>query len=146
MKYLLVEDNDSHAYIISRTLERNDTQCTVDCVSDGDAAMTYLQAALDAGQPTHEPPDLILLDLKLPGLSGHEVLSRIKQDRDLRRTPVIMLTTSDAEYDRRLAYENHANAYLVKPDDFDGFRQMVKVMHEFWGKWSRSAPATDSEP
>ena len=87
-------------------------------------------------------PDLILLDLKLPRMHGHEVLRTLKADDDLKMIPVVVLTTSDAEQDRRKAYGLHANGYLVKPTDFGQFRQMIGAVTSYWGVWNR--PASES--
>jgi len=83
-------------------------------------------------------PDVILLDLKLPKMDGHEVLAKIKADEKLRRIPVIVLTTSDAEVDKIRAYQLHANSYLVKPIDAEQFNKMVQDMSLYWGSWNRS--------
>jgi len=86
-------------------------------------APPYSQAAL---------PDLILLDLNLPGKNGREVLAEIKSDPRLKRVPVIILTTSQAEEDILKAYHLHANGYIVKPVDLDQFFQTIKQLREFW--------------
>jgi CheY-like chemotaxis protein len=77
-------------------------------------------------------PDLILLDLKLPGIDGHEVLRQIKGTPVLRRLPVIVLTSSDEESDRALSYDSGANSYLVKPDSFEGFLPVIRQIEEYW--------------
>src|SRR5690606_24500907 len=82
-------------------------------------------------------PDVILLDLKLPKVNGHEVLAAIKDDPDLCSIPVVVLTTSSAETDRLKAYRHHANSYLVKPINFSRFRQMVSDLSLYWGVWNQ---------
>ena len=77
-------------------------------------------------------PDLILLDLNLPKKTGHEVLEEIKQDNKLRRLPVIILTTSQAEEDVLKTYNLHANCYINKPADFDQFMKSIRLIGEFW--------------
>jgi CheY-like chemotaxis protein len=135
LHFLLVEDDDAHALIAMRTLQRNRVANTIDRVADGEAALAYLRR-----QPPYADrprPDVILLDLKLPRVDGHEVLAGIKEDPDLRDIPVVVLTTSDAETDRMRAYSHHANSYLVKPIDFERFRQMVDDLCLYWGVWNR---------
>jgi len=77
-------------------------------------------------------PDLILLDLKLPGIDGHEVLRQIKSTPKIKRTPVIILTSSKDEGDRALSYDIGANSYLVKPISFEGFLEVVKQIDNYW--------------
>lgn len=81
---------------------------------------------------------MILLDLKLPRVSGLELLAITKSDPVLRRIPVIVLSTSDAERDRTEAFDRYANAYIVKPLDCDEFRDMLRSVHEFWSHWNHS--------
>jgi hypothetical protein len=132
--YLLIEDDLDHAELIRRTLVRQRSEIVVEHVSDGAQALAYLrQQGPYKGRPM---PDVILLDLKLPKMDGHEVLAGIKQDEQLRQIPVVVLTTSDAASDRARAYRLHANSYLVKPLDFDQFQQMISVMQQYWGIWN----------
>ena len=77
-------------------------------------------------------PDLILLDLNLPRMDGRELLSLIKGDEKLKRIPIVILTTSDAEQDVLTSYDLHANAYITKPVDFEQFIAVVKTIEEFW--------------
>jgi len=79
-----------------------------------------------------EVPDLILLDINLPRMDGTEVLSVIKSDPELRRIPVIMLTTSSSEKDILTSYDNHANCYITKPVDLDRFMDVVRTIEDFW--------------
>lgn len=134
LRFLLVEDDDSHALITMRTLRQNRVLNKVDRVSDGEEALRYVR-----GQPPFEDklrPDVILLDLKLPKIDGHEVLAAVKEDPELRCIPVVILTTSSAEIDRAKAYEHYANSYVVKPVDFERFRQMVSELSLYWGVWN----------
>ena len=136
--FLLVEDDDDHAEIVRRTLLHNRVSNTVDRVADGEEALSYLRQ-----EPPYDDrprPDVILLDLKLPKLNGHEVLTAVKNEPSLRTIPTVVLTTSEAESDRHRAYDNHANSYLVKPVDFQRFRQMVDDLNLYWGLWN-SPPA-----
>lgn len=91
-------------------------------------AMEFLRPQAEYG---HVPPDLILLDLNLPRKDGREVLAEIKEDSNLRRIPVVSLTTSEAEQDLFKTYNLHANAYVVKPMDLDRFIDIVKSIENF---------------
>ena len=132
---LLVEDDDAHAMIVERSVLRSGERATMDRVHDGVEAVAYVRRQ---GEFQNRPrPDVILLDLKLPRMDGHEVLRTLKADDDLKMIPVVILTTSDAEQDRRKAYGLHANGYLVKPVDFARFRQMIGAVTSYWGAWNR---------
>lgn len=140
VKFLLVEDDDDHAEMILRTLMKQRINNKVDRVKDGVEAIDYL---FKKGPYAKAPrPDVILLDIKLPKMDGHEVLAKIKQHEDLRTIPVVMLTTSRAESDRKKAYNGYVNSYLVKPFDFEQFRHMVEELHLYWGVWNE--PAEDN--
>jgi len=144
LRFLLVEDDDIHAHLVMRSihahlvmrsLEQARVTNHVVRVADGQQAIDYLrQAGEFAGEPR---PEIILLDLKLPKVDGHEVLSVIKTDETLRMIPVVVMTTSDAETDRAKAYEHHANSYVVKPVDFDKFRKLVEDLSLYWGVWNK---------
>ena len=81
--------------------------------------------------------------MKLPKLDGLEVLERIKNMTEINKIPVVMLTTSDAERDRAMAYEHHVNSYLVKPLDFDQFKTLVNDLGYYWGVWNQPAPVDE---
>jgi CheY-like chemotaxis protein len=133
--FLLVEDDDDHAQLVIRSLERDRITNRIEHVRDGVQALDYLfQRAPYANKPR---PDVILLDLKLPKVDGHEVLREIKQDPNLKVIPVVILTTSNAEIDRAKAYQEHANSYLVKPLDFGKFRKMADDLRLYWGMWNQ---------
>jgi CheY-like chemotaxis protein len=133
-RFLLVEDDDAHAFLFARALDRNAACATIDRVGDGVEALAYLRREREyTDRPT---PDAVFLDLKLPKLDGLETLERIKNDESLLQIPIVMLTTSDAERDRALAYAHHVNSYLVKPTDFDQFQRMVHGVGLYWGVWN----------
>lgn len=137
IRFLLVEDDDDHAHLIARNLDRDRVANELERVKDGAEALRFLR-----NEPPYEDkpkPDVVLLDLKLPKVDGHEVLKSIKADPKLKSIPVVMMTTSDAEHDRAIAYEHNVNSYVVKPINFEKFRQMVQDLSLYWGVWNRSA-------
>lgn len=134
LHFLLIEDDDDHAEIVMRTIAKNRVGNSIERVPDGEAGLAYLRGAGLFARARR--PDIVLLDLKLPGRDGHEILKEIKQDPVLRMIPVVMLTTSAAESDRLKAYANYANSYVVKPVNFARFRQMVTDLSLYWGVWS----------
>ncbi|MDX2199000.1 MAG: response regulator [Phycisphaerae bacterium] len=133
LHFLLIEDDDDHAEIVMRAVGMHRMGNSVHRVADGGAGLAYLRAQAHNGQ---RQPDIVLLDLKLPGRDGHEILREIKSDPALRQIPVIILTTSPAEADRVKAYDNLANSYIVKPISFSGFRQMLADLSHYWSLWS----------
>jgi CheY-like chemotaxis protein len=127
---LLVEDNPGDARLMKEALAEAKIRNRLHLVADGVEALAYLRRQdpfAGAGRP-----DLILLDLNLPGKDGREVLAEIKGDQGLRRIPVVILTTSRAESDIARAYDLHANAYVTKPLDIEQFITVVKSIEEFW--------------
>ena len=127
---LLVEDDPDHADLTRIALQTARVPFKLDIVTDGTEALEYLRHEGAFAQA--RTPDLILLDLNLPKLDGREVLKVIKSDADLRRIPVIVLTTSSDIADIEIAYQNHANSYITKPTDFDDFLHAIETMHEYW--------------
>ena len=127
---LLVEDNPGDVELTREALEEARVRNRLHVVSDGEEALAFLRRE---GRHAQAPrPDLVLLDLNLPRLGGREVLAAIKRSDDLRRIPVVVLTTSEAERDVLGAYELHANAYIVKPVDLDQFLAVVRSIEGFW--------------
>lgn len=106
---------------------------TISVARDGGEALDYLFGRGPyADRSVHPFPDIVLLDLKLPGIDGHEVLRQIKSAPALKRLPVIVLTSSREEGDRLLCYEMGANSYLVKPVSFEGFVRVVRQIGDYW--------------
>lgn len=127
---LLVEDSDDDVLLIREALLDAKMANDLQVVSDGEQAMAYLRGeGRYAGCPR---PDLVLLDLNLPRKDGREVLEEIKHDVDLRRIPVIVLTTSGEERDILHAYDHLVNAYVQKPLDFLEFTSAVRTIEDFW--------------
>jgi CheY-like chemotaxis protein len=130
IEILLVEDNPGDVRLTHEALKEGKVRNNMSVVSDGVAALAFLR-----GEPPYSGvphPDLILLDLNLPKKGGLEVLSEIKNDERLKRIPVVVLTTSQAEQDIIRSYEIHANAYVTKPVDLDQFILVVKSIEDFW--------------
>lgn len=135
---LLVEDNPDHAELVLRTMEDCSVANRIVHLEDGEEALDYLYArGAYTDRLQHPLPHLMLLDLRLPKVSGLEVLKQVKEDANLRALPVVILTTSDADRDVALAYEYHANSYLTKPVNFEDFSRMLKNLGFFWLAWNR---------
>lgn len=106
---------------------------TVQVAYTGEQALDYLFGrGVFADPDKRQVPDLILLDLKLPGISGQEVLRQVKSAPDLKRIPVVVLTSSREDRDRIESYDNGVNSFLVKPITFDGFMEVVKQIDNYW--------------
>jgi len=126
---LLVDDNEGDILLTREALEEARIINKISIAYDGMQAIDLLKkSARIAGTM----PDLILLDINLPKMNGTEVLSTIKSDPDLRRIPVIMLTTSSSEKDILASYNNYANCYITKPVDLDRFMDVVRTIEDFW--------------
>jgi len=134
---LLIEDDETHAMLITRAFEDVLISHEIHWMSSGDEALDYLLHRGKFADPKDCPrPDLILLDLRLPVVDGHEVLRAIKGSLDLRALPVVILTTSRNDADIAKAYSNYANSYLVKPMGSDMFREMMTILGNYWLKWN----------
>ncbi len=130
MNILHIEDNPADARLVREAMQESSVPAALDWVGDGEQGLAFLRRLGPHAQaPT---PDLVLLDLNLPGLHGLEVLAAIKQDPALRRIPVVVLTSSAARVDVLAAYDAHANAYLVKPDSFGDFIALVATLESHW--------------
>jgi len=136
---LLVEDDDGHATLTMRALEKAGVPNKIYWVIDGEEALDYLfRKAKYVEEGTSPRPDLILLDLRLPKLDGHNVLKEIKKTAELKYIPVVVFTTSKSDTDILQAYTNYVNSYLVKPADFDEFYRMIHALGCYWLKWNRT--------
>jgi CheY-like chemotaxis protein len=130
VEILLVEDNPGDARLTMEALREGVVCNHVTHVHDGEEALALLRRA---GPYTGAPrPDLILLDLNLPRKDGREVLAQIKNDDRLRRIPVVVLTTSEADEDVLNVYNLNANCYVTKPMGLDEFLQAVRAIENFW--------------
>lgn len=130
IEILLVEDNPGDIRLTQEAFRDGKVANNMSVVTDGDEAMTFLR---HEGEYAEAPrPDIILLDLNLPKKDGREVLAELKQDPNLRRIPVIVLTTSKAEQDILNSYDMHANCYITKPIDLEEFIKLVEGIGGFW--------------
>ncbi len=130
IEILLVEDNPGDVRLAQEALKDSKIKNQLYVVQDGVEAMEFLhQQGKYVGVPR---PDLILLDLNLPRKSGREVLTEVKNDENLKRIPVVVLTVSKAEEDILKCYNNYANCYITKPLDFSQFMEITKSIEEFW--------------
>ena len=130
IEILLVEDNPGDVRLTQEALKDAKVLNEMSVVEDGVEAMAFLRGE---GQYTGRPrPDLILLDLNLPKKDGREVLAEVKAAEQLRRIPVVVLTTSSAEQDILKSYDLHANCYITKPVDLDQFVSVIKAIECFW--------------
>ena len=125
-----MEDNPGDVRLTEETLKDFKVLNHLSVVGDGVEAMAFLRR--EGKYANASRPDLILLDLNLPKKDGREVLAEIKVDEQLKRIPVVILTTSSAEQDILNTYELHANCYITKPVDLDQFSAVVKSIEEFW--------------
>jgi CheY-like chemotaxis protein len=130
VEILLVEDNPGDVRLAVEALKDAKVHNNLSAVTDGEEALAFLRRE---GKYADSPrPDLILLDLNLPRKDGREVLSEIKRDSSLKRIPVVILTTSQAEEDILKAYNLNANCYIAKPVDLDQFIRVVRSIENFW--------------
>jgi CheY-like chemotaxis protein len=134
---LLIEDDETHAVLITRAFEDVEINHEIRWLCCGDEALDYLFRKGKFANPEDSPrPDLIILDLRLPVVDGHEVLRAIKESEDLKALPVVILSTSQNKADIAKAYSNYANSYLVKPMGSDMFREMMDALGTYWLKWN----------
>lgn len=130
IEILLVEDNPGDVRLTREALREGKVLNNLNVVTDGHEAIEFLRREGEYGEAPR--PDLILLDLNLPKKDGREVLAEIKADESLRRIPIVILTTSQAERDVIQSYDLGVNCYISKPVDLDQFIYVVKSIEEFW--------------
>jgi CheY-like chemotaxis protein len=130
---LLVEDNAMDVELILDAFKEARFDNKIQIAGNGKEALQYMFGeGAYADRQQYPLPDIVLLDLNMPGVDGHEVLKKIKSTEKLKRLPVIILTSSKDEGDRAMSYDNGANSYLVKPVSFDDFLKVVKQVSEYW--------------
>jgi CheY-like chemotaxis protein len=130
VEILLIEDNEADVRLTREGIKEAKINNNLSVVRDGEEAMDYLHKR--NGFEDVPRPDLVLLDLNLPKKDGREVLEEIKSSEELRRLPVVVLTTSEAEKDIVKSYELHANCYVTKPLGLDQFVEVIKAIEDFW--------------
>ena len=136
---LLAEDNPGDVKLTRKALQSGNIRSNLHVVKDGVEVMEFLR---QEGEYADEPrPELILLDLNMPKKDGRQVMTEMEDEPELRRIPVVVLTSSDAEEDIVQSYELNANAYLTKPVDFDGFVDIVERLEHFWFEVVKMPPS-----
>jgi CheY-like chemotaxis protein len=130
IEVLLVEDSPGDVRLTREALKDTKVQINLQVVSDGSAAMSYLRREMKFSQAPR--PDLILLDLNLPKKDGRAVLREIKESDAFKTIPVVILTTSASQADIDRSYELHANCYITKPVNLQGFVKVVQSIDNFW--------------
>lgn len=138
---LLVEDSQMDIILTLDAFKEAKLKNVINVAHDGEEALNYLFGRDKyADRKLYPMPNLILLDLKMPGIDGFEVLRQIKCTEMLKRIPVVILTSSKEEGDRTLSYDIGANSYLLKPVSFDGFIEVVKKIDDYWFELNIGAP------
>jgi CheY-like chemotaxis protein len=125
-RFLLIEDDPDHAALICAAIIQAGLGCEIEHAASGEAALDILF------HRTKRKPDVLLLDINLPGMDGLRVLERIKADHRLDALPVVMLTTSSAEEDIKAAHRSHANSYVVKPTDYCELKRVMQAIAAYW--------------
>ncbi len=130
LQLLIIEDNPGDVRLLEEAFEELKANVSIQVAKDGAEGIEFLSG--NAHPKENWRPDLVLLDLNLPKVSGHEVLARIKSNPQTRHIPVIVLTSSRAEADVRRAYQAYANAYLRKPSTLEGLLNTARDVKNFW--------------
>ena len=130
IKVLLVDDDPEDIELTMEVMKMTNLTLNIDAAKDGIEALEYLEQA--ASKKNQELPDLILLDLNMPRMNGHEVLERIKKHKDFMKIPVVILTTSKSETDIAGSYERGVSCYITKPVGLSEFQQVVEAINNFW--------------
>jgi FOG: CheY-like receiver len=131
-RILLIEDNEGDAELTIEALKSNSITSEIRVINNGEEAIDFLKSS--AGMVNKPLPDLILLDINLPRSDGKEVLHFVKTDNELKKIPVVMLTTSSLQKDISYSYNNHANCYIVKPGNLKDFTTVINSIIRFWVK------------
>ena len=130
LEVLLIEDDPEDVDLTQEALERSKVMVQLNVVNDGEEALAYLRRQGQYQERSH--PDLIWLDLNLPGMSGQEILREIRSDDSIKHIPIVVLTTSDADEDILKSYQLGANCYVQKPIGIREFQQMLNALEKFW--------------
>lgn len=142
IEMLLVEDNEADIKLTQIALKQAKLENRLHVVRDGEEAIAFLRREGNYADAVR--PDLVLLDLHLPKVTGAEVLKMIREDVKLKNLPVVILSTSDADKDIYESYELHANCYVTKPVDLRKFMGVVEMIEDFWARIASLPPETES--
>lgn len=138
---LLIEDNLMDVELTLNAIEEVKLGSKVKVANTGQQALDYLCGNGEYGdRGVHPLPDLILLDLKMPGMDGHQVLEIIKKTPLIKRLPVVILTSSQEHSDRARGYDNGANSYVIKPISYDGFLETIRAIARYWLQLNAQPP------
>ena len=137
---LLIEDSRADVKIIERALAEGNVSHRLTVVPDGRQALDYFKKLEDLDLAGELQPDLVLLDLNLPGIDGCQVLTQLKTHPWLRALPVVVLTTSRRDEDILQTYQAGANSYIQKPSEYPRYRDLVKTLHAYWHETSLRPP------
>jgi len=143
IEILLVEDNPGDVRLAQEAFREGKLSNRLTVVGDGVEALAYMRRGGTYAASVR--PDIVLLDLNLPKKDGRDVLAEVKGDEQLRRTPIIILTTSTSEQDILKAYDLHANCYITKPVDLEQFLTVVKSIEDFWLSIVKLPPPDEHE-
>ena len=130
IKVLIVEDNPGDVMLMQDALEGDETIDVIDVVKNGEEAIRYLKQQEEFEEKTK--PNLVILDINLPRVSGHEVLQFIKNDENTKETPVVMLSSSSSDEDINASYHHYANCYITKPIGLENFTDVIREIKDFW--------------
>lgn len=141
---LLVEDSPVQQQLTRRALEDSSLEANLHVVDDGVAALQYLKHEGEFADESDNPrPDIVLLDLNMPRMDGHEFLEALKSDPTIASIPVTVLTTSSADSDATASYANGANAFVTKPDEYNKFVELLSALGQFWAHFVKSPPRSE---
>lgn len=143
IEILLVEDNDDDVFLTVQAFKKGKVRNNVHVAGDGVEGLAFLRRE---GRYAQAPrPDIILLDLNLPRMDGHELLKRIKSDPEFKAIPVVILTTSKADDDVLKAYRQHSNCFISKPVVMEDFEKVIRTIEDFWFMIVRLPPKSQGE-
>ena len=129
-KILIVEDNPGDIMLIKEALEEENGIDVIDVATNGEQAIKYLSKQGEYADK--RKPDLVILDINLPRVNGHEVLAFIKNNESTKEMPVVMLSSSSSDSDISASYNNFANCYITKPMGVDNFTEVIQDIKKFW--------------
>ena len=137
---LLIDDSPADVKIIERALREASVQHRLTVIHDGRRALEYMQRLCDPATPADREPDLVLLDLNLPGVDGSAILAEIKSHRFLKAIPVVILSTSMREEDVLSTYQAGANTFIQKPSEYPRYRDLVVTLRAYWHETALRVP------